>query len=230
MRRAALLGLSAISVALCVLSAVPAHADGPELGANVGAAVPLKKYSHTIEGVGGTTGVSLGYRFDLNPNLSLSLLAQPQGFFLGTEEGCCRDKRHDDDINSVLTAAAGPKLSFGGGPVELFVAGQGGYYWDLSGALKDKGPGYNIQSGINFDVGADNKVGFFGRYDVAYMRPEFRDGSQRKMVSGGLAYTHVFEPPEQIVEAPPLPPPPPPPPPPRAVPLPPRPPTQRRGG
>ena len=107
MRRAALLGLSAISVALCVLSAVPAHADGPELGANVGAAVPLKKYSHTIEGVGGTTGVSLGYRFDLNPNLSLSLLAQPQGFFLGTEEGCCRDKPHEDDINSVLTAARG---------------------------------------------------------------------------------------------------------------------------
>src|SRR5437016_5616398 len=118
MRRAALLGLSAISVALCVLSAVPAHADGPELGANVGAA-----------------------------------------------------------------------------PVAFFFAGQGGYYCDLSDALKDKGPGYNIQSGINFDVGADNKIGFFGRYDVAYMRPEFRDGSQRKMVSGGLAYTHVFEPP-----------------------------------
>ncbi len=93
MRRATLWGLSAISVAVCLLSVIPARADGPELGANVGAAVPLKKYSHTVEGVGGTTGVSLGYRFDLTPNFYLSLLANPQAFFSGTEEGCCRDKR-----------------------------------------------------------------------------------------------------------------------------------------
>jgi outer membrane protein OmpA-like peptidoglycan-associated protein len=212
MRRATLLGLSAISVAMCLMSVVPAQADGPEFGANVGAAVPLKKYSHTIEGVGGTTGVSLGYRFDLNPNFSLSLLANPQAFFLGTEEGCCRDKRHDDDINSLLTASGGPKFTFSGGPVEAFVMGQGGYYWDLSGALSDKGPGYNISTGINFDIGANNSVGFFGRYDLAYMRPEPGNGSQRKLVSGGLAYTHVFQPPERIAEAPPPPPPPPPPP------------------
>ena len=52
MRRATLLGLSAISVALCVLSTAPARADGPEVGGNVGVAIPLKKYSHKIEGVG----------------------------------------------------------------------------------------------------------------------------------------------------------------------------------
>src|SRR5262245_59157405 len=131
MRRATLLGLSAISVAVCLMSGVAARADGPELGANAGAAVPLKRYSHTIEGVGGTTGVSLGYRFDLNPYFSLSLIAQPQAFFLGTEEGCCADKPHDDDINSLLTASAGPKFTFGGGPVEAYVGAQGGSYWDL---------------------------------------------------------------------------------------------------
>jgi outer membrane protein OmpA-like peptidoglycan-associated protein len=213
MRKATSLGLSAISVAIVLMCGVPAHADGPEIGANVGVAVPLKKYSHTIEGVGGTTGVSLGYRFDLTPNFSLSLLAQPQAFFMGTEEGCCADKNHEDDINSLLTAQAGPKFTFNGGPVEAYVGAQGGYYWDLSGALSDKGPGYNINSGINFDVGAGNYVGLYGRYDVAYMEPQFHDGSQRKLVSGGLEYTHVFEP-EEVVQAPPPPPPAAPPPPP----------------
>jgi outer membrane protein OmpA-like peptidoglycan-associated protein len=208
-----LLGFSVISVAVALMVGVPAHADGPEVGANVGVAVPLKKYSHTIEGVGGTTGVSLGYRFDLTPNFSLSLLAQPQAFFMGTEEGCCKDKNHEDDINSLLTVQAGPKFIYNGGPVEAYVGAQGGYYWDLSGALSDEGPGYNINTGFDFDVGADNYVGVYARYDLAYMRPAFREDSQRKLISAGFGYTHVFRP-EEVAQAPPPPPPPAPPPPP----------------
>jgi outer membrane protein OmpA-like peptidoglycan-associated protein len=159
------------------------------------------------------SGVSAGYRLDLTDNLSLSLLANPHAFFAGTEEGCCNDKPHDDDITTLLAITGGPKLTLHTGILETYVAGGGGWYRDTSGPLDDDGPGYNIGAGINIDVGAGNSVGVFGLYDVAYMSPEpARPGSQRKLVSGGLGYQHVFEAPERIAEAPPPPPPPPPPP------------------
>jgi len=203
---------AALMLSACALS-FPAWASGPELGGNVGVAVPLKKYSHTIEGVGGTTGALMGYRFDVTDNLAFSLVATPHAFFAGTEEGCCNDKPHDDDITALLAATGGPKLTFHDERLEAYVMGQGGWYWDLNGPLSDDGPGYNIGAGINIAVGAGNSVGVFGLYDVAYMSPEPRaSGSQRKLVSGGFAYQHVFEPPERIAEAPPPPPPPPPPP------------------
>jgi hypothetical protein len=137
----------------CALS-FPAWASGPELGGNVGVAVPLKKYSHTIEGVGGTTGALMGYRFDVTDNLAFSLVATPHAFFAGTEEGCCNDKPHDDDITALLAATGGPKLTFHDERFEAYVLGQGGWYWDLNGPLSDDGPGYNIGAGINIDVGA----------------------------------------------------------------------------
>src|SRR5882724_6235370 len=223
--------VAGIALGMCSVS-VPVRAEGgaAEIGVNAGVAVPLKDYSHTVEGVGGTAGVSGGYRFYLTDNLALSLLGNPQFSFFGTEEGCCRGPGDDDDIGVVASATGGPKLTVGGDPAEFYVQGQGGWYWDLSRPIKDDGPGYNIGAGLDFHLDRANMLGIFGRYDVAYMTGEPESGdSQRKWVSGGLAYTHLFLP-EEVVAAPP-PPPPPPPPAPRVVPPPPPPPpTQRRGG
>jgi outer membrane protein OmpA-like peptidoglycan-associated protein len=214
MKRGILASISAIALGMCVLS-TGARADGPEIGANVGVAVPLKDYSHTVEGVGGTAGFDGGYRFYLTDNLALSLLANPQFSFFGTEEGCCRGPGGSDDIGVVFAGTGGPKLSVIGDPVEFFVQGQGGWYMDLSRPIKDDGPGYNIGTGLNFEISRGNSLGVFGRYDVAYMTAEPESGdSQRKWVSGGLAYTHVFLPEERVAQAPPPPPPAPPPPPP----------------
>jgi outer membrane protein OmpA-like peptidoglycan-associated protein len=206
--------VSAVVIALgsCLLGTL-ARADGPEVGVNAGVAVPLKKYSHTVEGVGGTTGLSAGYRFDLTDTLALSLLANPQFVFAGTEEGCCRNGRNND-IGSVFSITGGPKISLLTGVVESYAAGQGGYYRDMSGPLSVDGVGYNLGAGVNVEVARGMSVGVFGRYDVAYMSPEpGTNADQRKWASGGLALQYVFLPEERVAQAPPPPPPAPPPPP-----------------
>jgi len=226
--------VAGIAVGMCSASVTARAENGAgeigaaEIGANVGVAVPLKGYSHTVEGVGGTVGMDAGYRFFLTDNVALSLVGNPQVSIFGTEEGCCRGPGDSDDIGVVGSLTAGPKLTFGADPVEFYVGGQGGWFWDLSRPIKDDGPGYVILSGLDFNLDRSNVLGFYGRYDVAYMtgRPESGD-TQRKWVSGGFAWTHLFLP-EEVVAAPP--PPPPPPPPPVRQPPPPPPPTQRRGG
>jgi hypothetical protein len=232
MSRMTLAIVAGLALGMCSVSGpVRAEEGGAvELGANAGVAVPLKDYSHTVEGVGGTAGFSAGYRFFITDNVALSLLGNPQVSVFGTEEGCCRGPGDEDDIGVVMSATAGPKLTVGSDPVQFYVQGQGGWYWDLSRPIKDDGPGYNIGAGLDFHLDRSNMLGVFGRYDVAYMTAEPESGdSQRKWVSGGLAYTHLFLAEERVVAAPP---PPPPPPAARPAPLPPPPPppTQRRGG
>jgi len=230
MHRWTLAIVKGLVLGMCSVS-VSVRADGgaAELGANMGVAVPLKDYSHTVEGVGGTVGIDAGYRFFLTDNVALSVLGNPQFSFFGTEEGCCRGPGDSDDIGVVGSMTAGPKLTIGADPVEFYVGGQGGWFWDLNRPIKDDGPGYVIRSGVDFHLDRANMLGVFGRYDVAYMTGEPESGdSQRKWVSGGLAYTHLFLPEERVEYVPP--PPPPPPPAVRPAPPPPPPPTQRRGG
>ena len=143
MRRRALVIGAGIALGMC-LTSVPVRADGPEVGFNAGVAVPIKKYSHTVEGVGGTAGFDGGYRFNLTDNIALSVLANPQFSFFGTEEGCCQPRREggdSDDIGSIFSITGGPKLSFLGDGFDAYVAGQGGYYRDMTRPLDDDGPG-----------------------------------------------------------------------------------------
>jgi outer membrane protein OmpA-like peptidoglycan-associated protein len=214
MKREIVVSAAVIALGSCLLGTL-ARADGPEVGVNAGVAVPVKKYSHTVEGVGGTVGLSGGYRFDLTDTLALSFLANPQFVFAGTEEGCCPDKRRDDDIGSIFSITGGPKLSLLTGMVETYASGQGGYYRDMSGPLSVDGVGYNLGAGVNVEVARATRVGVFGRYDVAYMSPEpGTNADQRKWASGGLALQYAFLPEERVAQAPPPPPPAPPPPPP----------------
>src|SRR5690349_18603347 len=132
--------VASIALGMCSAS-VTARAEGGamELGANAGVAVPLKNYSHTVEGVGGTAGIDGGYRFFLTDNIALSLIGNPQVSVFGTEEGCCRGPGDSDDIGIVMSATAGPKLTIMGDPVEFYVGGQGGWFWDLSRPIRDDG-------------------------------------------------------------------------------------------
>jgi len=218
-----------IALGVCTTS-MNARAEGgaAEIGANAGVAIPLKDYAKTVGGVGATVGMDAGYRFFLTDNVALSLIGNPQASFFNTDSSCCRGPGDSDDIGVVMSATAGPKLTIMADPVEFYVGGQGGWFWDLNRPIKDDGPGYVIRGGLDFHLDRANMLGISGRYDVAYMTAEPESGdTQRKWVSAGLQYTHLFLP-EEVVAAPP-PPPPPPPPAPRPEPPPP-PPTQRRGG
>ncbi len=166
--RRLLLRVCGIAIAGCLVG-VPVRADGPVAGFNLGAAVPLSKYRKTVDkDVGGTFGLSGGYRFDLSDHLAVSLLANPQFTFLPTEPGCCRGK-NDHEVGSTFSITSGPRFSLLTGIVETYVGAQGGYYRDMSGPMSDDGAGFNAGGGLNFELGNGASLGLFGRYDYAKM-------------------------------------------------------------
>jgi outer membrane protein OmpA-like peptidoglycan-associated protein len=214
-RTTMVLGLFAVS--LCVAVTVPSvvRADGPVIGANVGAAIPLGDYKRTIaKDLGGTTGFWGGYRFNLTDDLSLSLLAQPQFMFFATEHRSDRanNRGNDDDVSTLFSITGGPELSVKGGIIESYVGAQGGYYRDLSGPLDDDGIGFNVNGGIRFEVVRDTTVGVFGRYDRAYISAARASNDDRQFLLAGFTFQRVFQPPPPPprAEVPPPPPPPPP--------------------
>jgi outer membrane protein OmpA-like peptidoglycan-associated protein len=209
MRRGMLLGLTALTIGMGLMSGVPARADGPEVGVDVGAAIPLDKYRHVVDGgLGGTFGFWSGYRFDLTDNLALSLIGQPQFTFFPTDPGCCRGK-NDHEMSSLFSITGGPKFSLLTGIVETYIGAQGGYYRDMSGPISDDGVGFNGGGGVNIEIADNTHLGFFGRYDYMNLVAEPGSDVARQMVLAGLTLQHVFEPPPpppQVAQAPPPPP------------------------
>jgi outer membrane protein OmpA-like peptidoglycan-associated protein len=194
---------------MCLMSSIPARADGPEIGADVGAAVPLNKFKRVVDrNMGGTVGFWTGYRFDLTDNLALSVIAQPQYILFETQHGCCRD---DDGTKSIFSITAGPKFTLLTGPAETYIGAQGGYYRDVSGPMSDDGAGFNAGGGVNFTIAENTTFGVFGRYDYMNLVAAPRSDVARQLVLAGLTLQHVFEPPppppERVVQAPPPPPP-----------------------
>ena len=197
-----------VAVTACGTMATVARADGPEVGANVGAAMPLSKYKKTISpDVGGTVGFEGGYRFDVTPEFSISLLVNPQFFLYDNQQTCCRGSRSGDDVASVFSITSGPRFSLLTGPVETYVGAAGGYYRDMSGQMSDDGVGFNAGGGLAFAIAPDTTLGLFGRYDYANMVAQPGSDVARQWASTGFTVQHVF----QIAEAPPPAPPPPPP-------------------
>jgi hypothetical protein len=205
----------------------PAWADGPEVGVNAGPAIAINKFKRVVDGdVGGTVGLTGGYRWDINENFAISLIGNPQFAIFPTDEDCCTDR--DDDPSGIFSITGGPKFSFmTGGPVELYTQALGGYYVDVVGPLDDDGVGFNAGGGINFMLTRNAALGIFGRYDYARMVAVSNSDVDRQWVSTGLAFNYVFRP-EEVIAAEPPPPPPPPPPPAEEPPPPPV--YERRGG
>jgi outer membrane protein OmpA-like peptidoglycan-associated protein len=198
-----------MAIGMCLMQSVPARADGPEIGVEVGAAIPLDKYKRTVsKDVGGTFGFWSGYRFDLTDNFAISLIGQPQFTFFSTQKGCCED---DDEMSSLFSITGGPKFSLTFDPVELYVQGLGGYYRDMSGPMSDDGVGFNTGGGVNFLVAENTTVGLFGNYNYMNLVAAPKSDVARQMVLAGFAVQHVFEqappPPERVAPPPPPPPP-----------------------
>lgn len=206
-------GLCAAVVGIGCLTVTEARADGPEVGANVGAAYPLSKYRKTTDtDVGGTVGLEGGYRFDLTDNFALSIIGNPQFFLYDSEHQCCNGRDTNDDVASVFSITAGPRFSLLTGPLETYVGAAGGYYRDMSGLMQDDGAGFNAGGGLAFEVAANTTLGAFGRYDYANMTARPGSDVRRQWASAGFTVQHVFQPEEAPPPAPAPPPPAPPPP------------------
>jgi hypothetical protein len=219
MRRGMLLSVATAALVFG-MGVAQSRADGPEVGANVGAVVPLSKFKDAVSGgVGGTFGLLGGYRWDVADNFAISLVGQPQFLFYPTPSN-----RVNDEVGSMFVITAGPKFTLITGDIETYITAQGGYYRDMSGPLSSDGIGFNAGGGVNYRITDEDSLGIYGRYDYASMDTGPRD-DERLFVLAGLSYTHYFAPEPVVAEAPP-----PPPPPPAPRPAPPPPPLERRGG
>lgn len=201
----------AVAVSLLLVRVPVVRADGPVIGANVGAAIPLDKYRRTIsKDVGGTAGFWGGYQFDLTDDLALSIVANPQFMVFETQSGCCG--KSSDDISSLFSITGGPELSFQTGIVQTYVGAKGGYYLDMSGPMSDDGVGFNAGGGLRFTVVKDTTVGLFGRYDYMNLVAAPHSDVARQLLLAGFTFQRVFQPPPPPpprAEAPPPPPAPP---------------------
>jgi outer membrane protein OmpA-like peptidoglycan-associated protein len=208
MRRATmLLGVTTMVAGLCLCSTA-SWADGPEAGVNIGAVMPLSKYKRSVDGnVGGTFGLSGGYRFNLTDNFATSLLANPQFTFLPTDERRPWPQTKAVESSTVFGMTAGPKFTLITGDLETYVGAQGGYYRDLSGPKPlDDGWGFNAGGGINYEIGRGTSIGLFARYDYAMMDARPTSDVDRQWVLAGLALQHVYGAPPVVAPAPPPPP------------------------
>ena len=197
-----------LATALLSMVVVPAAyaANGPEVGANVGAMIPLSKFKDTVDGdVGTTVGFYGGYRWDLTEALKLSLIAQPQFTFAPGTEKFNDGVAFGGGFGSMVIFTGGPKLTLVTGPVETYFTTQGGFYKDLTGANDDTGGGFNAGGGVHYRIDDLTSVGVFARYDYSTLDASPTTSNTRQFVLAGLAVNHTFPVPQVAVAAPPAP-------------------------
>jgi len=197
---------ASLVAALMSMIVVPAAhaADGPEVGANVGAIISLSKFRDTIDGnTGATVGFYGGYRWDLTEALKISLIGQPQFTFAPGTERFNDGVAFGGGFGSMVIFTGGPKLTYLTGPVETFFSVQGGFYHDLTGANSDTGGGANAGGGVYYRLDDLTSVGIWGRYDWSTMDANPETTNDRQFVLAGIGVNHTFPVPQVAMAAPP---------------------------
>lgn len=197
-----------LAAAILSMVAVPAAqaADGPEVGANVGAMISLSKFRDTIDGnTGATVGFYGGYRWDLTDALKISLIGQPQFTFAPGTERWNDGVMFGGGFGSMVIFTGGPKLTYIAGPIETWFSAQGGFYKDLTGVMSDTGGGWNAGGGAYYRLNELTSVGIWGRYDWTTMDANPATTNDRQFVLAGLGVNHTFPVPQVAVATPPAP-------------------------
>jgi outer membrane protein OmpA-like peptidoglycan-associated protein len=204
-RDAMVTGLSRLLLAgLVALAAAPfsqpAFADEPVIGGGLSAAVPVSKFK-TPASLGGGIDVYGGYRWDVTEHIGLSLLAGPDFNFFQNDT--------NSSAESIIIAdlMAGPRLSIGEGPYEVFADGRAGWAVDLAGPINDDGVAFTLGGGFAYELARGTSLTLFGRYNESEMRA--RPGSNNsnlRWVNAGIGIQHRFlgpEPMERVAPPPP---------------------------
>lgn len=197
-----------LAAALLSMIAVPAAdaADGPEVGANVGAMISLSKFRDTIDGnTGATVGFYGGYRWDLTEALKISLIGQPQFTFAPGTERWNDGVMFGGGFGTMVIFTGGPKLTYVAGPFETNFSVQGGFYKDITGVMSDTGGGWNAGGGVYYRLNDLTSVGVWGRYDWSTLNANPATTNDRQFVLAGLGLNHTFPIPQVAVAAPPAP-------------------------
>jgi outer membrane protein OmpA-like peptidoglycan-associated protein len=202
MRRRVLRCLGGTLVALLAGTA-GARAGEPVIGLDVGAALPIGTFQRTADPGGAFmpfVGYQIGEKFAFTP------IVQP--FFIAFSTDVERDR--DSNVTSLLGVTAGGRLSWFEEGKEIYFSAQGGWYSDVTGPVNDKGEGFNIAGGFNYDLSEGTALGLFIRRDQSSMRAARDSTNDLTFLVTGLSFRHRFLPPPpapapEVAAAPPPP-------------------------
>ncbi|MGH7790148.1 MAG: OmpA family protein [Candidatus Binatia bacterium] len=169
----------------------------PVVGVDVGAAIPISTFQQTAD-PGGSVAPFVAYQIG-SGGFAVSPIIQGQ--FAGFTEGDA-----GGGTPSITSVAGGLRFSLFDEKAEVYFGAQGGYYWTTSGPREhDRGNGFNINGGVNYEFFHSTGLGLFARYDQTHICPAAgSDSCTTEFLTTGLEVRHRFLPP------PPAPPPPPP--------------------
>jgi outer membrane protein OmpA-like peptidoglycan-associated protein len=204
MRRWVLRSLGATLAIMCLVA--PASAGGPVVGVDVGATLPIGTFQRAADPGGAIApfvGYQIGKRFAFTP------MVQPALFAFGN------DTDREEDVITIFGILGGGRLSWFDERKEIYFSAQGGYYTDVTGPVNDKGEGFNIAGGFNYEFWENTALGAFIRRDQSSMKAARDSNNDLTFLFTGIEFRHRFEaPPPAAVAVAPAPPPAPPPPPP----------------
>lgn len=194
--------LLATAVMSMVVAPAARAADGPEVGANVGAMISLSKFRDTIDGnTGATVGFYGGYRWDLTDALKISLIGQPQFTFAPGTERWNDGTRFGGGFGTMIIFTGGPKLTYVAGDFETWFSMQGGFYTDITGVMNDTGGGWNGGGGVSYLIDELTSVGVWGRYDWSTLDANPATTNDRQFVLAGIGVNRTFPVPQVAVAA-----------------------------
>src|ERR1700687_1280170 len=163
-------GLSLSLLALFFVLPSAQAAEGPFVGFSVGASEPVNgEYrGHVQTGVSGQPFA--GYMFNdyLGMQLEIPFVAQQpdndrRRFFHSNID-------NETQWTTLIGATAGPRLDIPlGDAADMYITAQGGGYKGLGGRLNQLAPGFSVGGGIDFNLTENVAIGFFGRWNRAYM-------------------------------------------------------------
>lgn len=177
----------------------PAAAE-PLLGVEAVAAIPAAE-SRASTRTGGALHVNGGFRQPLGSSFAVSLLGDGGMTMFESYCGESAPVCTGDDVTTLLSLMAGPRLSLIDGGFELFFGGRGGVYRGVSGGLTETAGGWALETGATWEVVAGTTAGVLVRREVADIAPS-RDGGKLEFLAVGLGFEHRFAAPPVAVAQP----------------------------
>ena len=196
-----------LGIAVLMAAAPKAHAGigVPVAGVDVGASIPVSTFQRVAD-PGGTIAPFVGYQF--GRHYAFTPIIQPAFFTFVTdlEQKPGQPKQDpEDDVTSLFAILGGGRFSLFDDKKEVYFTIQGGYYTDITGPINDKGEGFMIGGGFNYEFWPGTALGMFIRRDQSSIRAARNSTNDLEFLVTGFSVRHQFLPP------PPAPPPPPPP-------------------
>jgi len=164
----------------------------PVVGADIGVTIPISGFRNSANEGGGIAPFA-GYQVELSqliPGLTITPIFQPQFAAFSTSVA-------GNTLASITSLSGGVRFSLNDERSEAYFGAQGGYYWSTNGPREhDKGNGFNIEGGYNYEFWRGTGLGLFARLDQAVIRPFHEsEGQTTQFLTTGFEVRHRFLPP-----------------------------------